>query len=96
MSGRRLILAAAVTLTVAFIVWVLWPYIVGAAVTLAAWRVLRRDTRRRRPKSSWSSLGRTGATLFAAWNSRWLKGPLLKASVPASADGVPNPLLKEE
>lgn len=71
--------------TLAFL---LWHYIVGAGVLLLAVRHLRRHGRRRRPRSSWSSLGRTAAMLYASWNSRGLvrrNGRPLRVSVPARA-----------
>jgi len=61
----------------------LWKWLLLAGVARLAWRRLYPG--RRRPKSSWSSLGRTAAMLFAAWNSRWLKPQQLRASVPARA-----------
>jgi hypothetical protein len=76
--------------------WLLWGYIVGAAVLFAAFRVLTRGTRSRRPKSSWSSLGRTAALMFAAWNSRWLKPSLVKASIPAKAGAEHAPRLFDD
>jgi hypothetical protein len=78
-----LVLAGVVAIAAA--VWLLWPYIVGGAVAVIGWRVVTRHTRRRRPRSSWSSLGRTAAMMYAAWNSRWLKGSTLRASIPARA-----------
>lgn len=88
---KRLAFAAALAAVVAVSVWLLWSYLVGAGVLFLAWRILRRDLGHRpRPKSSWSSLGRTVSIMFAAWNSRWLKpgrGPSFKLSLPASVDG---------
>lgn len=57
-----------------------------------AWHVIRAKVgikTRRRPKSSWSSLGRTVALMFGAWNTRWLNPKLPKASIPASASVRP-------
>lgn len=82
------VVAGALGLTV----YLLWPYLVGAGVLAVAWRVVGRDvrsSRRRRPRSSWSSLGRTAALMFAAWNSRWLKPTVqTRVSVPASTPGT--------
>lgn len=79
----RVLATVAAVLAVALVVWLAWPYLVGVAVIAAGWRVATRHTRRKRPRSSWSSLGRTAALMYAAWNSRWLKGSTFKASVPA-------------
>lgn len=87
---RRLIVAACLILVLAFVFVLIWPYLVAAGVLTVAWRIIARDLRkgrRRRPKSSWSSLGRTAALMYAAWNSRWLKPASVKASIPARADG---------
>lgn len=81
----RLLCGVAGVAVLALVVWFAWPYIVGAGVTVAGYRIATRGTRRRRPRSSWSSLGRTAAMMYAAYNSRWLKGPLVKASIPAKA-----------
>lgn len=85
----EVLIASVVTVlaAVAVAVW-LWQYLVGAGVMYAAFRHLTRHTRRRRPRSSWSSLGRTAAMLYAAYNSRGLvqrNGRPLRVSVPASA-----------
>jgi hypothetical protein len=92
----RLVAAAALVAVLVAVVVFAWPYLVGAGVMVAGWRVATRHTRRRRPRSSWSSLGRTAALMYAAWNSRWLRGSTLRASVPAAVgrehvdtDGVP-------
>lgn len=88
---RRLLVSGGVVLAGALGlgVYLLWPYLVAVGVLAAAWRVLRRDVRRRRPRSSWSSLGRTVALMYAAWNSRWLRQVTnpVRVSVPAAADG---------
>jgi hypothetical protein len=81
----RLACGLAGVVALVLLVWLAWPYLVGAGVTFAGWRVATSHTRRRRPRSSWSSLGRTAAMMYAAWNSRWLKGSTFKASVPAAA-----------
>jgi hypothetical protein len=73
----------------AVLIYALWPYIAGAGVIVAAWRVMHRGTRRRRPRSSWSALGRTAALMYAAWNSRWLRVDR-KATVPAKAVTTPD------
>lgn len=58
---------------------------------LGWWHLRQRLGVRSRPRSSWSSLGRTAAIMFAAWNSRWLKPGkkpgkrIVKASVPKAA-----------
>jgi hypothetical protein len=90
--GGLLLAAALVT------IWLVWPYIVSAGVLYVCWRVIRRDLPgyRRRPKSSWSSLGRTAALMFAAWNSRWLKPTLHKASVPGRAGAEHAPATVDE
>ena len=76
-----------VTLLVALLE--LWRWLLAAVVVCAAWRHLTRGMRRRRPKSSWSSLLRSAAVVYAAWNSRWLrpKGPgaHIKVTVPKRA-----------
>lgn len=69
----RVVAALAGVAVVALVLALLWRYAVGAAVVWAAWRHVTRGSRRRRPRSSWSSLGRTAALLYAAWNSRWLR-----------------------
>lgn len=87
---RRLIVAAGLILVLAFVFVLIWPYLVAAGVLAVAWRVIGRDlrsARRRRPKSSWAALGKSAALMYAAWNSRWLKPALVKASVPQLADG---------
>lgn len=80
----RLLCGVAGAAALALFVWAVWPYLVGLAVMVAGWRVATAHTRRRRPRSSWSSLGRTVAAMYAAWNSRWLKGGV-RVSVPARA-----------
>lgn len=62
-----------------------WHILVGLAVGAFAYRHLTRATRRRRPKSSWSQMGRTVAMMYGAWNTRWLKNTTFRASVPAAA-----------
>ena len=82
------VVGAAVLVLVAAAVAMFWHYLIGAGVVYAAWRMLRRDVRRRRPRSSWSSLGKTAAMMYAAWNSRGLvhrNGRPLRVSVPARA-----------
>lgn len=84
----RLLCGVAAVAALALVVWLVWPYLVGAGVIAAGWRVATRHTRRRRPRSSWSSLGRTAAMMYAAWNSRWLKGVSpVRVSVPRAATG---------
>lgn len=99
----RVAVALAAVVGVVLVVVLVWQYLVAGAVLVAAARHLTRHTRRRRPKSSWSSLGKTAALMFAAWNSRWLKpstvernGRPLRVSVPAvvgrehvDEDGIP-------
>lgn len=89
---RRVAIVALVVGALMLTVWLLWPYLVGGAALAVAWRVVGRDVRRgarRRPRSSWSSLGRTAALMFAAWNSRWLKPTSpIRASIPARTPGA--------
>lgn len=80
----RLLCGVAALAVLAAAVWLLWPYLVGSVVLVAAWRVATRGMRRRRPRSSWSSLGRTAAAMYAAWNSRWLRQGV-RVSAPARA-----------
>lgn len=87
MTRRQLSASAALSLlAVALLIVWLWHYIAALIVTWGAWRYLARKHgwTRRRPKSSWSSLLRSGGIAFAAWNSRWLK-PTTRASIPAKA-----------
>lgn len=99
----RLVATLTAVAAAVLVVVLAWHVLVAGGVLYAAYRHLTRHTRRRRPKSSWSSLGRTAALMFAAWNSRWLKttvatpaGKPLRVSVPAAAgrdhvdeDGIP-------
>jgi hypothetical protein len=98
----RQTVAAALALTLGVLLVALaWHLILLGLAGMWAYRVLARRAGvwRPRPKSSWSSLGRTAAMLYAAWNSRWLKpnpprnGRPLRVSVPRSAgvddDGIP-------
>ena len=87
--------ALSILATVILAAFVFRAYLLEAAVgwfalRMAAHRVRRHlgvPARRRRPKSSWSSLGRTAAIMYAAWNSRWLKPPAHeRASVKESAE----------
>jgi len=86
MVAPRVVLLAGVAGATLLAVGLLWHYLLAAGVLYAAVRHLTRHTRRRRPKSSWSSLGRTVALMFAAWNSRWLK-----PAAPASSSSSPDP-----
>lgn len=95
--GRQLSAAAVLSLLAlaSLLIYLYWRVAVNALTLLlvgrVAWMYLtHRLGIKRRPKSSWSSLGRTAAIMYAAWNSRWLK-PSVKASIPASADGEPKP-----
>lgn len=88
----RVAVALAAVVGIVLVVVLVWQYLVAGAVLVAAVRHLTRHTRRRRPKSSWASLGKTAAMMFAAWNSRWLKpstvernGRPLRVSIPAKA-----------
>ena len=90
--GRSLSAAAAVSmLGLVILVAYLYRYtLLNLAAMLmvgrVGWHVLHAKLGiRRRPKSSWSSLGRTAALMFGAWNTRWLKPHQAKASVPAKA-----------
>lgn len=98
----RLVATLTAVAAAVLVVVLAWHYLVAGGVLYAAYRHLTRHTRRRRPKSSWSSLATSSAALFAAWNSRWLKpstvtrnGRPLRVSVPASVgrqhdeDGIP-------
>lgn len=99
----RLVATVAAVAAAVLVVVLAWHYLVAGGVLYAAYRHLTRHSRRRRPKSSWSSLATSSAALFAAWNSRWLKpstvtrnGRPLRVSVPASVgrqhvdeDGIP-------
>lgn len=93
MTWRRTICGVVLLLVTALALYALWRWLLEGTVLIIAVRHLTRDRRRRRPKSSWSSLGRTGALMFAAWNSRWLakgaNGKPLRVTVPAAADGEP-------
>lgn len=90
-TGRSLSLAAVLTITgaVALLAYLYRHQLLELAVLVicarVSWHLIGRKVGvKRRPKSSWSALGRTGAIMYAAWNSRWLK-PTVKASIPASA-----------
>lgn len=82
---RHLVLALAVTAAVVVLV-LFWRQILAlmllAVLARVAW--LRLAGGRRRPRSSWSSLLRSGAVAYAAWNSRWLKPTTHKASIQAA------------
>ncbi len=77
-----------VVAVVVLLLVIYWHYLFGAVLLFLGGRGLATHYgwRRRRPKSSWSSLGRTAAMMFAAWNSRWLKPVDVKASVRKTAD----------
>lgn len=96
---RRLVVVAVVLAgALGLTIYLLWPYLLACGVLAAAWKVLGRGTRRRRPRSSWSSLGRTGALMYGAWNTRFLKQVTnpVRVSVPKSADGgSSNPIVDE-
>lgn len=86
----RLVATLAAVAAAAVVVVLVWKFLVAGGVLYAAYRHLTRHSRRRRPRSSWSSLATSSAALFAAWNSRWLKPPTvtrngrpLRVSVPA-------------
>lgn len=84
--GARLTPAAMVVTTVVLIV-LFWKWILlGVLVWTAGRHLLHRalgDTRPR-PRSSWSSLLRSGAIAYAAWNSRSL--PIVAKSYARSHD----------
>ena len=95
MTTRRLSPAALImaVATVALAVAVFWTFIVHAiavvAASVLAWKVIRHKLGiKQRPKSSWSSLMRSAAILFASWNTRWFKPHDPKASIPASAGNL--------
>lgn len=90
MTARRAVVAAAALAAVALAVVLLWPYLVAGAVAVFGFRVAMRGQGRRRPKSSWSSLGRTAALMYAAWNSRWLKDVSANVTVPKRAKTTPD------
>lgn len=93
----RRISPAAVLSLVAFAVLIVavWHYVLTAAGLWFAYRILRwkhGPKRRPRPRSSWSSLGRTAALMFAAWQARWLKPTSpITASIPAQAGAEHRP-----
>lgn len=98
MTSRQLsasaILTTVATLTLAVVI--LWHYIiealVGYTVIRLAWAWARKELGiKHRPRTSWSSLGRTAALLFAAWNTRWIKPHTVRASVPAKAGSEHRP-----
>ena len=91
MTRRRALIAALILTVLAVVFWqVVLNVAAVAAVTRIAWLRLRHLTgAKARPRSSWSALGRTAALMFAAWQTRWIKPHALKASVAASADGMP-------
>lgn len=89
---RRYLLAAAAVIVATVLVLLFWRYLVGAGVIVVGYRTVTRHIRRRRPRSSWSSLGRTASIMFAAWNSRWLKptSPVVaKVHAAAGAEHAP-------
>lgn len=81
---RHILLALAVVAAV-IAVALFWRQILLAGVGFVALRHLWRRAFgvRPRPRSSWSSLIRSGSIAYAAWNSRWLKPTTHKASVRA-------------
>lgn len=83
MTARRYTYLLAGALAVAL----LWHYVLTGIALWFFYRIMRwkhGPKARPRPKSSWSSLGRTSALMLVAWNTRWVK-PMLSASIPASA-----------
>lgn len=84
----RLVAIVAAVTAAALVVVLAWHYLLAGGVLYAAYRHLTRQTRRRRPKSSWASLSTSLAALYASWNSRGLvrrNGRVLRVSVPAKA-----------
>lgn len=93
--GRQISAAALLTITASL---ALLLYLYRADVLLAGlgylcFRLLmHRAGFKRRPKSSWSSLGRTAALMYASWNSRWLNPTSrIKASIPAKVGLIDHP-----
>ena len=95
---RHLIAGVAATgLTI--VVVLEWRWIL---VGLLLWTVGRHAFRRAfglkpRPRSSWSSLLRSGAIAYAAWNSRWLKPTTpIRARVPEKGQPTEEDLNENE
>lgn len=86
---RRSLMLAIVAAALCLAVWTLRVQIAEVALAGGMLRAFMHKQLgvKRRPKSSWSSLGRTAALMFAAWNSRWLKPSAFTAKVHAAADG---------
>lgn len=99
MTARRPLSAGAAVMTggVLILLVVLYWHVLLNLITVLivgriGWAILAKKAGvRRRPKSSWSSLLRSGAIAFAAWNTRWLK-PTVKASITKKTAGEPAPL----
>lgn len=79
---RALLLLALAAASILLVIY--WRDVLAFVIGISALKIIahKLGLRSRRPKSSWSSLGRTGAMMFAAWNSRWLKPATVKASIP--------------
>lgn len=92
-AGVLVTLAGALSLTV----YLYWQQIMSAALLFVAGRYSMHYLRRRlgiksRPKSSWSSLIRSGSIAFAAWNTRWFKPKQPVARITKRTDGEPAPI----
>ncbi len=73
-----------------FLVCLFWRQVVDVLALLVigrlSWMVVRSHLGiKSRPKSSWSSLIRSGAIAFAAWNTRWFRPTQHKATISAKA-----------
>lgn len=93
--GRQISAAAALTLLAlaALLLYLYWHDAMLVMLGYVCWRFLmHRVGFKRRPKSSWSSLGRTAALMYASWNSRWLNPTSrIKASIPAKVGLIDHP-----
>lgn len=94
--GRALISAAAlltIAASLALLLYLYWADVLLVGLGYLCFRFLmHRAGFKRRPKSSWSSLGRTAALMYASWNSRWLRpSSPIKASIPAKIGLIDHP-----
>lgn len=92
MRSRAIIVVAAALVLVAYAVWAYRVQLGELVLTGALLKAYMHKTLgvKRRPKSSWAALGKTAALLYAAWNSRWLKGLDAKVTVPKRAVTAPD------
>lgn len=77
LKHRRYVVLDIALVTLVAVVLLLWKLIVATAALAFVLNVCRHKLgfvkKNARPKSSWSTIGKTGAIMYAAWNSRWLK-----------------------